>query len=126
MLLWRKKNCHSTPKFCRTKFGKMLHLARGASMFWLVLLLPMGGHAEDLPNIVELAVSTPELSTLVTAVVRAGLDETLAGPGPFTVFAPTNDAFAAIDSDVLAGLLDDVPASAEIKFTFRDDFIFIF
>lgn len=45
------------------------------------------------PNIVELAMDTPELSTLVTAVDTAGLVETLSGEGPFTVFAPTNEAF---------------------------------
>jgi uncharacterized surface protein with fasciclin (FAS1) repeats len=45
-------------------------------------------------SIVDLAVATPELSTLVTAVQAAGLVDTLAGPGNFTVFAPTNAAFA--------------------------------
>jgi uncharacterized surface protein with fasciclin (FAS1) repeats len=56
-------------------------------------------------NIVELAVATPDLSTLVTAVKAAGLVETLSGPGPFTVFAPTNAAFAKIDPAVLNNLL---------------------
>ena len=56
-------------------------------------------------NIVELAQDTPELSTLVDAVVAADLVETLSGEGPFTVFAPTNDAFAA--------LLEDLDVSAE-------------
>ncbi|MGF1467765.1 MAG: fasciclin domain-containing protein [Sandaracinaceae bacterium] len=46
------------------------------------------------PNITELAIATPDLSTLVDAVVKAGLADTLANDGPFTVFAPTNDAFA--------------------------------
>lgn len=46
-------------------------------------------------NIVELAQATDALSTLVSAVVEAELVETLSGEGPFTVFAPTNDAFAA-------------------------------
>ena len=55
-------------------------------------------------NIVELAVETESLSTLVTAVKAAGLVETLSGEGPFTVFAPTNDAFAALP----AGVLDDL------------------
>jgi len=45
------------------------------------------------PNIVEIADATPEFSTLVAAVQTAGLIETLSSPGPFTVFAPTNDAF---------------------------------
>jgi len=51
--------------------------------------------AEVQPNVVEAAQATPQLSTLVNAVVAANLVETLSGDGPFTVFAPTNDAFAA-------------------------------
>ncbi len=47
-------------------------------------------------NIVELAIATDFLSTLVDAVVAADLATTLSGEGPFTVFAPTNDAFAAL------------------------------
>ena len=46
-------------------------------------------------NIVETAISNPDFSTLVAAVVSADLAGTLSGEGPFTVFAPTNDAFAA-------------------------------
>ena len=56
-------------------------------------------------NIVELAVATPALSTLVTAVKAADLVTTLSGPGPFTVFAPTNDAFAKIPVAALNDLL---------------------
>ncbi|HYP72081.1 MAG TPA: fasciclin domain-containing protein, partial [Variovorax sp.] len=47
-------------------------------------------------DIVETAQATPSLSILVAAVVAAGLVDTLKGAGPFTVFAPTNDAFAAL------------------------------
>jgi uncharacterized surface protein with fasciclin (FAS1) repeats len=47
-------------------------------------------------DIVETAQATPSLSILVAAVVAAGLADTLKGAGPFTVFAPTNDAFAAL------------------------------
>ena len=56
-------------------------------------------------NIVELAVGTESLSTLVTAVKAAGLVETLSGEGPFTVFAPTNEAFAALPAGTLETLL---------------------
>ena len=56
-------------------------------------------------DIVELAVGTDALSTLVTAVKAAGLVETLQSEGPFTVFAPTNDAFAALPAGVLDMLL---------------------
>ncbi len=53
------------------------------------------------------ASNNPVLSTLVTAVVEAGLVDTLNSDGPFTIFAPTNDAFAAIDEDILAAVLAD-------------------
>jgi transforming growth factor-beta-induced protein len=59
-------------------------------------------------NIVEVAVSLPDLfSTLVTAVVAAGLDETLATTENITVFAPVNDAFADLPSDVVETLLTE-------------------
>jgi uncharacterized surface protein with fasciclin (FAS1) repeats len=53
-------------------------------------------------DIVAVASGNPDFSTLVAAVQAAGLVETLQGPGPFTVFAPTNEAFAALP----AGLVD--------------------
>merc|ERR1740117_2775200 len=56
-------------------------------------------------TIVELAVATPELSTLVTALKAADLVGTLSGKGPFTVFAPTNKAFEALPAGTLADLL---------------------
>merc|ERR1712226_874063 len=56
------------------------------------------------PNIVELAQATTDLSTLVTAVVAGDLADTLSSPGPFTVFAPTNEGFAALP----AGVVDDL------------------
>ena len=59
------------------------------------------------PNLVELAQSVDALSTLVAAVIQGGLVETLSGPGPFTVFAPTNDAFAALGQDTVNALLAD-------------------
>merc|ERR1711967_140698 len=59
----------------------------------------------DKPNIVELAQSVDDLSTLVTAVVAADLVETLSSPGPFTVFAPTNEGFAALPAGTLDTLL---------------------
>jgi uncharacterized surface protein with fasciclin (FAS1) repeats len=65
-------------------------------------------------SIVELAAGTPELSTLVTAVQAAGLVDTLAGPGNFTVFAPTNAAFAALPAGTLDALLADIPALTNI------------
>merc|ERR1719469_1686948 len=57
------------------------------------------------PNIVELAESVDDLSTLVTAVVAAGLVETLSSAGPFTVFAPSNEGFAALPAGTVESLL---------------------
>lgn len=53
------------------------------------------------------ASNNPILSTLVSAVQQAGLVDTLNGEGPFTIFAPTNDAFAAIPADQLQAVLAD-------------------
>jgi uncharacterized surface protein with fasciclin (FAS1) repeats len=68
---------------------------------------PMVGGAAMYPNknIVENASQAPNLSTLVTAVKAAGLVETLEGPGPFTVFAPTNDAFNKLPAGTVQNLL---------------------
>ncbi len=56
-------------------------------------------------SIVENALNSPIHTTLVSAVKAAGLVETLSGKGPFTVFAPTNDAFAKVPSDALNSLM---------------------
>lgn len=56
-------------------------------------------------NIVENAVNSKDHTTLVAAVKAAGLVETLASQGPFTVFAPTNDAFAKLPEGTLQNLL---------------------
>ena len=61
-----------------------------------------GGH---LPDLVETAVKGEKFKTLVTALGAAGLVETLKGKGPFTVFAPTDEAFAKIDAAIIADLL---------------------
>jgi uncharacterized surface protein with fasciclin (FAS1) repeats len=56
-------------------------------------------------NIIENAVNSKDHTTLVAAVKAAGLVETLSGKGPFTVFAPTNAAFAALPAGTVEGLL---------------------
>ena len=66
------------------------------------------------PNIVELAQATADLSTLVTAVIAGGLVDTLAGAGPFTLFAPTNEAFAALGAAAVANLLADHDALVDL------------
>ncbi|MCH8494675.1 MAG: fasciclin domain-containing protein [Balneolales bacterium] len=62
-------------------------------------------HSGPSKNIVELAVGNDNLSTLVAAVQAADLVDVLAGDGPFTVFAPTNEAFAALPDGTLEMLL---------------------
>ena len=59
-------------------------------------------------NIVDAAVATPELSTLVDAILAAGLEDALASAENITVYAPTNDAFAAIPMDITTAILEDV------------------
>jgi uncharacterized surface protein with fasciclin (FAS1) repeats len=68
---------------------------------------PKVGGAEMFPtkNIVENAVNSPDHTTLVAAVKAAGLVNTLEGPGPFTVFAPTNEAFAKLPAGTVDTLL---------------------
>ena len=65
----------------------------------------MENDAATVGTIVDVASSTDGFSTLVAAVQAAGLVETLSGEGPFTVFAPTDDAFAALPAGVLDALL---------------------
>jgi uncharacterized surface protein with fasciclin (FAS1) repeats len=60
-------------------------------------------------DIVDTAVAAGSFNTLVTAVKAAGLVDTLKGKGPFTVFAPTDDAFAKLPKGTVEGLLKDIP-----------------
>lgn len=69
-------------------------------------LLAVAGCATGTPgDIVDVAAGNDSFTTLVAAVSAAGLADTLAGPGPFTVFAPTDDAFAALPAGTLDNLL---------------------
>ena len=61
----------------------------------------------DTQDIVATAIGAGQFNTLATALTEAGLVETLQGDGPFTVFAPTDDAFAALPEGALDGLLAD-------------------
>ncbi|WP_017298027.1 fasciclin domain-containing protein [Nodosilinea nodulosa] len=65
-------------------------------------------------NIVDTAVSAGSFNTLVAAVKAAGLVDTLKGTGPFTVFAPTDDAFAKLPTGTVDALLKDVPKLKKI------------
>lgn len=66
------------------------------------------------PSVVNIAIDNANFTTLVDAVVKAGLADVLSGPGPFTVFAPTNDAFDALFAAINVGGLDDLSAEALI------------
>jgi uncharacterized surface protein with fasciclin (FAS1) repeats len=66
---------------------------------------PVASRPAQVGTIVEIAAGNSTFSTLVTAVKAAELAETLSGKGPFTVFAPTNEAFAALPKGTLEKLL---------------------
>ncbi len=72
------------------------------------------GHRAAQKDIVGTAVSAGSFTTLVTAIQQAGLVDTLKGPGPFTVFAPTDEAFAKIPQDQLNALLADKEALVKV------------
>ena len=80
--------------------------ARLLALGWIALPALVSG-CVSIPSkdIVATAQSAPDLSTLVTAVKAAGLVDTLQGAGPFTVFAPKNEAFAALPAGTLDNLL---------------------
>ena len=65
-------------------------------------------------DIVDTAVNAGSFSTLVAAVKAAGLVETLKGKGPFTVFAPTDEAFSKLPAGTVDGLLQDIPKLKKI------------
>ena len=67
-----------------------------------------------MPDIVDIAVSNDDFSTLVAAVSAAGLVETLQSPGPFTVFAPNNAAFAKLPDGTITTLLQNIPQLTQI------------
>jgi uncharacterized surface protein with fasciclin (FAS1) repeats len=92
---------------------KSLKLLASAAAATLVL-----SSASFAQTIVDVAAGNPQFSTLVTAVKTAGLVETLSGKGPFTVFAPTNDAFAKLPAGTLDGLLKD-PAKLRAILTYH-------
>ena len=74
---------------------------------WMLglLAISLAGCASMQPqNVVQVINSDPQLSTLSKLIAEAGLSETLSGTGPFTVFAPTNDAFKAVPAKTMAEL----------------------
>jgi uncharacterized surface protein with fasciclin (FAS1) repeats len=61
-----------------------------------------------MPDLVDTAINAGSFTTLVTAITTAGLDTALKGPGPFTVFAPTDEAFSKLPSGTVESLLQDI------------------
>ncbi len=73
----------------------------------IILTFGISNNAFAQGTIVDVAVGNENFSTLVAAVKAADLVSALQGEGPFTVFAPTNDAFAKVDSATLSSLLEE-------------------
>ncbi len=73
------------------------------------VLIPPSLTEEEPKTITEIVVESEDFETLEAAVIAADLDETLAGEGPFTVFAPTDAAFDALPEGTLEALLADIP-----------------
>src|SRR4051812_10242217 len=83
----------------------LIRLAAAALMAVVAGGLPAADAASK--DIVDTAVAAGKFQTLVAAVKAAGLVETLKGPGPFTVFAPTDDAFKKLPAGTVEALLND-------------------
>ena len=83
----------------------MINLRRFTIALIAVFPLALTSAAVKAGDIVDTAAASDQFSTLVAAVKAAGLVETLKGEGPFTVFAPTNDAFAALPAGTVENLL---------------------
>jgi uncharacterized surface protein with fasciclin (FAS1) repeats len=96
--------------------AKLLSGFMAAALVFGLSFLPMTGGTADVSekNIVETAAGAGLFNTLVTAVKAAGLVETLSGPGPFTVFAPTDEAFAKLPAGTVESLLKDKAKLASI------------
>src|SRR5687767_12779952 len=90
-----------------TLCGTALAIVTMAATIGYAAKNPIVGGKEMFPskNIIQNAVNSADHTTLVAAVKAAGLVETLQGPGPFTVFAPTNAAFAKLPAGAVEGLL---------------------
>ena len=69
---------------------------------------------QELGSIVDIAAEDGRFQTLVAALAAAGLADTLAGDGPFTVFAPTDEAFARLPAGTVDALLADISALTDI------------
>ena len=91
-------------------------IALAGALLALAVTAPVqaGTPQSSLPDIVDTAVAAGQFKTLATALEAAGLVETLKGPGPFTVFAPTDEAFAKLPAGTLEALLKDKQRLTEV------------
>ena len=87
----------------------MRTLSMLAAVAVITVAAPMSAQAQE-KDIVETAVAAGSFKTLTRLLTEAGLIETLRGPGPFTVFAPTDEAFAKVPAATLAALGKDKAA----------------
>jgi hypothetical protein len=85
----------------------LAYFARGPLVTLRMLFLPLIRHTEPLGNVAQLVLLNPNLTTVAYALSQAGLIDVLAQQGPFTLFIPVNQAFAAIPEATLNQLLAD-------------------
>jgi uncharacterized surface protein with fasciclin (FAS1) repeats len=93
---------------------KFLLVAGSLALAALGMTLTSAQNTTANQTIAQIVASNPNFSTLLAAVKAAGLVDTLSGPGPFTVFAPTNEAFAKIPKETLDALLKDKAALTKV------------
>jgi uncharacterized surface protein with fasciclin (FAS1) repeats len=103
--------------FCATAASAQMNGQMSGQMSGTSMSDPMVGGAAMYPskNIVENAVNSKDHTTLVAAVKAGGLVDTLEGPGPFTVFAPTNEAFGKLPAGTVDTLVKPENKDALVK-----------
>ena len=92
----------------------MLRNLAAATSLIALMGAPALADGHGTPDIVDTAIAAGDFNTLVAAVQAAGLVDTLKGDGPFTVFAPTDEAFAALPEGTVEALLEDIPTLTAI------------
>lgn len=92
----------------------MLLFVMSAGFVFATGMVEVQPESEMAPTIAEIAAADGRFDTLVAALDAAGLVDTLSGDGPFTVFAPTDDAFAALPEGTVEALLADIPTLTDI------------
>ena len=100
-----RKNENTNPKIHPMKYISLTALAVIAAGAFANISLAGKKENADTPSVVAIAAGNKDFSTLVAAVTAAGLVDTLNGDGPFTIFAPTNEAFAKLPKGTVEDLL---------------------